>query len=306
MQVGQLDLKGINQRLSGPGLGVKLGPFKVSITTRGVPELPPFISQLYANYSLADANGAFDFHATLARPRGPRRWLRPKVQFLVDGRPPFEPLPGRLAPPMLEWGINWCIATRAHHFLLLHSAVVEKNRQAVILPAWPGHGKTTLCAGLVLRGWRLFSDEFGIVTPDSSTLTPLPRLLPLKNESIDVIRQFEPTALLGPSFPKTRKGTVAHLCPPRESIERSDETSQARYIIFPRWRDSSPTQLSPMPLSRSFLMLATNSFNYEVLGESAFRTVGYLLRHCQCYSLLYSNLDDVITLLDSLIDEESA
>ena len=137
-------------------------------------------------------------------------------------------------------------------------------------------------------------------------MIPLPRLLPLKNESIAVIRQFEPNAQLGPLFPKTRKGTVAHLRPPRENIERSDEAAQARWIIFPRWRDSSPTQLRPMPLSRSFLMLATNSFNYEVLGESAFRTVEYLVRHCRCYSLVYSDLNEAVSLLDTLIDENCA
>jgi predicted ATPase len=29
----------------------------------------------------------------------------------------------------------------------------------VILPAPPGSGKSTLCAALVTRGWRLLSDE---------------------------------------------------------------------------------------------------------------------------------------------------
>ena len=68
---------------------------------------------------------------------------------------PFQPLPAYMALPALEWGINWCVANRANQYLMLHSAVVEKRGSAIVFPAWPGHGKTTLCAGLMLSGWRL-------------------------------------------------------------------------------------------------------------------------------------------------------
>ena len=61
----------------------------------------------------------------------------------------------------------------------------------MLLPAAPGSGKTTLCAGLSLRGWRLLSDEFGLIRPGTTDLVPVPRPMALKNESIDVIRQFD-------------------------------------------------------------------------------------------------------------------
>jgi hypothetical protein len=49
----------------------------------------------------------------------------------------------------------------------------------------------------------------------------------LKNESIGVIRAFAPQALLGPDFPKTRKGTVAHLAASAMAVARSVPTSPA-------------------------------------------------------------------------------
>jgi HprK-related kinase A len=258
--------------------------------------------QLYAGYELVADDDIVDFHVSVERPKNFRRWVRPQVRFYDDGVMPFDPLPVRLALPILEWGMNWCVATHANHFMMLHSAVVERNGNAVLFPAWPGHGKTTLCSGLVLRGWRLFSDEFGLVRPGSSAMVPFPRLLPLKNESIEIIRSFSPQAFLGPSFPKTRKGTVAHMRPPAESVARSAETAEAKWIVFPRWRAKAPLQLKPMPRSQAFLMLATNSFNYEVLRESSFRSVAHLIRNCRCYRLVYSELDEAVEALDNLID----
>ena len=55
-----------------------------------------------------------------------------------------------------------------------------------------------------------------------------------------------------------------------------------------------------MPKAQSFLMVATNAFNYEVLGETAFRLVGDMVRACECFSLTYSDLDEAVTALDRL------
>ena len=71
---------------------------------------------------------------------------------MADGRKPFWPLPAAHMLPALEWGINWCIATRSNHLLMLHSAVVERGGAAILFPAWSGHGKSTLCTALVHFG----------------------------------------------------------------------------------------------------------------------------------------------------------
>ena len=130
------------------------------------------------------------------------------VRFLVDGRAPHEDLPARQALAVLEWGLNLVIALRMHCYLMLHSAVLERAGRGLLLPAAPGFGKSTLCAALANRGWRLLSDEFGLIRSGTTDLLPLPRPIALKNESIDVIRAFAPDAYIGPSIPNTRKGTV--------------------------------------------------------------------------------------------------
>ena len=183
---------------------------------------------------------------------------------------------------------------------MLHSAVVERRGRTLILPALPGSGKTTLCAGLIQHGWRLLSDEFGLVDHRSGIMQPLPRALPLKNRSIDVIAERGLAGEIGPRFEKTRKGTVAHLRPPRDSLQRQQETAQPGWIVFPRYIAGHPSQMRPLEHSVAFTRLAQNSFNYRLLGATGFRQLSQLILDCPCYSMEYSSLDDALTTLDDL------
>lgn len=286
-------------RLFSKGLIIQFGPFNIRIKS----DIASFAScthKLYQHYQAAQPGSIIDFHVSIETPKGLWHWFRPQCIFIVDGRSPFAPYTLEHNFPALEWGINWCIATRAHHLLMLHSAVVERHGKAILFPAWPGHGKSTLCTALVFSGWRLLSDEFGLVRPEDGMLLPIPRLIPLKNESIEIIRNFCTDAFIGPSFLKTRKGTVAHVRPPEDSILRSQEPAKPRWLIFPRWIAGAALSLEPLAKSDAFLMVATNSFNYEVLDETAFRLVTAMVKDCDCYSLVYSDLTEAIAAIDAL------
>lgn len=302
MIVGQLSRDTFRALLVGSGLRVKAGPFNLSIRTR-LPYLADQLHRMYAHYALMDEAEIAEFHVQVISKRSIRRPFAQLIQFEVDGRSPFPPVPAEQALATLEWGINLAIAMRINHLLLFHSAAVERNGHVLLLPAWPGSGKTTLCTALIHRGYRLFSDEFGLMDPQSGNFFPLPRLMPLKNQSIKVIRDYLPEAVLGPEIPGTLKGTVAHVRPPQESIERSDESAKARWIVFPKWSANASLQLEPLPQSEAFLLLASNAFNYEVLGETAFDAVTSLVRNCECRKLVYSGFDSALAALDELTDD---
>jgi HprK-related kinase A len=201
--------------------------------------------------------------------------------------------------------LNLVIALRSHSLLMLHSAAVERAGGVLLLPAWPGAGKTTLCTGLVHRGWRLFSDEFGLVRPTTTEMLPIPRPMPLKNESIEVIRAFAPDAELGPTIPKTRKGTIAHVKPPLASIRDAARPGKVRWIVFPRWSATDAPEFEPMAKAEAFMMLATNAFNYEMLGEAAFTTVRELVATSRCFRMVYSDLERATALLNELADRDA-
>lgn len=302
MKVAELTTSEIRSHLQSDfGLNLRLGTFTVRLHSN-LPDLPRLLGHLYAEYPLTPETDYADFHIRINWEGIVRRFFRPQVQFWIDEETPFSPFPADTALPFLEWGLNWCVAMRAHQYLMLHSAVLEKNNKALLLPAWPGSGKSTLCAALCHRGWRLLSDEFALVRPISFALVPFPRLIPLKNESIAIIRAFAPEAIMGPEYPKTRKGTVCHVRPPVDSIERAEQTVQARWIIFPKFQTGAETGLQPLAKTRAFLKLADNSFNYEQIGLRGFETVAGLIDSCDCYLFQYSDLEQAMAQLNALAD----
>jgi HprK-related kinase A len=162
----------------------------------------------------------------------------------------------------------------------------------------PGSGKSTLTAALTARGFRLLSDEFGIVRLADAQLLPLLRPIGLKNESIDVIARFAPQAPLGPRFPKTRKGTVAHLAPADAAIAARHVPARAALIVFPRFDPAVETQVAPIPKARAFGRLAVNSFNYETLGPAGFDAVSRLVAHSDSFQLVFRDLEQAINAIE--------
>jgi HprK-related kinase A len=213
---------------------------------------------------------------------------------------PFQPFPAGHALPLLEWGANWLIGQRLNHLLLLHAGAVENNGHALLMPALPGSGKSTLTAALSLCGWRLLSDEFGAYDPAEDRFRALLKPTALKNESIDVIRKFAPEAPIGPEFPKTRKGTVAHLAAAPDAVARRHEAARPGAFILPRWQAGSTTRLERVPPESLFGALAFNAFNYRLLGAVGFDAVVSLTRRCPAWELVYSDLDDAIQAIDAV------
>ncbi len=303
MRVCNLSLQELIQfGASDGGLCLNLGSFIIRLHCKEAAFFKVF-SLLYQHFLLVPSDAFADFNIELVRPANYRRWVNPQILFKADGRVLFDPFPLSHAMPLFEWGLNWCFARRSHQYLMLHSAVVEKHNKVLILPASPGSGKSTLSAALAQRGWRFLSDEFGLIRPADGHAIPIPRPTPLKNESIQVIREFSPDAVLGPLFPKTRKGTVAHLRAPRESVLQIDKTGLPAWVIFPHYKVSSTTVLTQLPEHTALLKIASHSFNYEIMGSTGFKLLRDMVNTCHCYDLTYSNLDDVIARLDEISEQ---
>lgn len=276
-----------------------MGPFVARLKT-DVPALAGDIALLYADFETVPAGRFADFDVEVARERGPRRWLKPQVRFFFDGQPSFTPLPLVQACAMLEWGLNWCVAAHAHQYLIVHAAVIERNGQAVILPAPPGAGKSTLCAGLINRGWRLLSDELALFDMQSGLLYGMCRPVNLKNASIDLVKRFAPDAVMTRSVPDTTKGTVALMRPPAESVWRVDEPAAPRWVVVPNYQPGAISKLERHGRAQVFMLLAEQSFNYDIHGAHGFAGVSRLIEQSDCYQFTYSDLDDAVRVFDDL------
>jgi HprK-related kinase A len=289
------------RRLAGPGLSIRTGPFVYRLRADAAPLLEP-LALMYDGLPQVGDGEFHDFEVELAQPGGWRRVWRPQVRFRFDGAETFEPLPLAHAYPLLEWAMNWCISSHVQHYLLIHAAVIERGGRAAVLPAPPGSGKSTLCAALVNRGWRLLSDEIALMALDGSGhIHALARPVSLKNRSIEVISAFAPEAVFNEPVHNTAKGTVAHMRAPAEHVRRVAEPALPAWVVFPRWQAEAAPRLSPRERAATAVELARNSFNYGTLGRLGFDTLADVVSRCECFDFEYGRLDDAVAAFDSLV-----
>ena len=299
MNVGELRLERFAARLANEGVAIRWGPF-VSRLVSKLPELAAPIHLLYADFPMEPPGGICDFHICV-RPRPlALPWSGKQVEIILDGLPLLPPYPRRWALPMLEWGLNACVYRSAHQFLIIHAAVVERRGFALILPGLPGAGKSTLCAALVASGWRLLSDELTLLSPADGLVHPLARPISLKNQAIEIVRRLAPDAAFGPTAIDTHKGAVAHMRPPADSIRRSAEPARPRWIVTPQFAPDRSVQLSPTSKGATFISLGENSLNYEILGETGFRTMVRLIDGCDCHRLEHASAGEAVLALEDL------
>ena len=301
MIVAELAPGELARTLADRGLRLRTGPIVTAIRSP-IPAVAEGIRIHYAEHPVEPEEGFADFHVHVTPPHGLRRVFKRQVLFQFEGAAPFRPLPFEQSFPMLEWGLNWCISANCHQYLILHAAVLERGRRALVMPAPPGSGKSTLCAALALSGWRLLSDELALIEPASLQIHAVPRPVSLKNASIDVIRGFSKDAKLGPLVHNTNKGTVAHMKPPERSVREAHVSATPAWIVFPRYMAQSDARLVPMPKAEAFMQLVDNAFNYDVHGRRAFDTLARVVEGSACFEFSYSRLEEALPIFTALAD----
>jgi hypothetical protein len=86
--VADLTPRALRQQLHGAGLRLRTGPVVTHIRSR-LDAVVQGISLHYAGHPLEDASGFADFHVSVQRPSGLRRWIAPQVVFRFDGAESF-------------------------------------------------------------------------------------------------------------------------------------------------------------------------------------------------------------------------
>lgn len=300
LNLSTLELPTFNKQISGDGIRFAIGPFNIALQSNIKP-LSHNIYNLYQKNALVPEDQFIDYHVRVSTPSTIRRFIKPQVKFELDGTSPFKPLPLDQSCAFFEWGLNWTIAQHAMQYLIVHCAVLEKDGRAVILPGMPGAGKSTLCAALAHHGWRLLSDEQALISTASGVISPLARPICLKNESIDIIKNYCPKAQFGALVKNTAKGDITHVKAPSDAIEKIEQPASPCLIVFPQF-EATPSSLFLNPLSQGVAMIEmiNHCFNYTVLGENGFNTLKNMVAKSRCYELRYHYLDDAISVLDEL------
>lgn len=298
MLLSDLTKAGCYSALKGNSLTVDFGIVKVNVGTT-LKAVSDNFFELYKNYDVGIDADWFDFNISVKQPDNLRRFYKKQAVFKLDDHIPFKPLPLAHAYPLLEWGMNWCIANFYHNYLIFHAAVLEKNGKAIIFPAPPGSGKSTLCAYLAMNGWRLLSDEMAIIELDSLKVRPFVRPVCLKNNSISLVRDWFPDAHISNIAVDTQKGDVAHMRPPCEAVSRRYETCEIFGVVFPKFEADAKTDVFQVSQTNAFCALIENAFNFDLFEHVAFEMLSTLMPKLMLLEATYSNVEELKSLLDS-------
>ena len=145
-------------------------------------------------------------------------------------------------------------------------------------------------------------DRLGMLDPRSGEFIPIPTALSFSSDSIPVISEHFPDVDTASSVIESCGGTMVHVAPPRESVERAADTAKAQWIVFPEWSATETSQLERATESEAFFRLAGSAYNYEMLGAEGFAAVAELVATCRSYRLVCSALEDALTVLGELTD----
>lgn len=298
IRLGELSELQIEQYLLGEGLGLQVATFRCLVRSdAGLLARP--LRLLYQDY-LADIrpDGFYDFRIRLKKVRS-APWKPCEVEFDWEGSSPFPALPLAHTHPLFEWGLNWCVATASGAHTVIHSAVVERDGQALVLPGSPGSGKSTLCAALALGNWRLLSDELTIVSQIDGRVQPAPRPISLKNASIDVIKSHVPLADMTQPVVDTHKGAIAYARPPKSAVGAVDQPVPIGYVVFPKFRAGVQLDFEPLSRAEALTELMENTFNVGLMGADGFTALAHAMAHAKCYAVEYGDLSSILKWVDT-------
>lgn len=292
------------------------GPFTMAVSSP-IPNVQRYIESHYGNNLIEDNDSVFtDFTIHLGYGKGIRRWFRQQATFMFNHHEPFKPLPLNQANAMLEWGMNWIISSYAHQYLIIHAATLEKDGKGIIISAPSGSGKSTLCAYLAANGWQLLSDELALIDPDTLQLHGLGRPINLKNQSVDLMRNYYAHSEFSPIIQDTHKGKISLVKAPMVTHQFAQHSSRLSepprltadpaLFVFVSYVPTEPCYVEKVTQSHALTEIIQNSFNFGLLNQQGFKTAKALAQKTKAIFIEYHNFQECESVIKEYLDERSS
>lgn len=201
--------------------------------------------------------------------------------------------------PTVKW-LLWESAINTHDFFLnIHAGVVGDGTGAIMLPAAPGSGKSSLTAALCRSGFDYFSDEIALLEEPDLSVRPVPLAICVKSTGWDVMTPLFPAI---PTLRIHRRGDgkiVRYVPPPPcRRGSRRDRSYPVQTIVFPRYMTGTDSRL--VPISRVDALSRLMQECLVVPVPLTVRRVQRLVRWVDgiaCFDLTMSSLDQAVALV---------
>lgn len=201
--------------------------------------------------------------------------------------------------------LNWVLSdvtdkavVKARDFLVIHAGAVSWQGCAIVLPAPPDSGKTTLSAALTTAGFRYLTDEAALISPATGMVHPFPRALKLERPTLDVM-----PSLIGALPEEDRDLTRAlyHISPDDLRAGAVGGPAPLRYVIAPSYRPHRGTALEPTSRAEAVVILAENSYGLARFGRRGVQLLTEVVRGARCFRLRMGDLESAVRAVVDLV-----
>ena len=223
---------------------------------------------------------------------------QPGITLYRDGTPRLGCAGLEELAPMAK-GLAWQFGLSNGDFLLnMHAGVVAGPAGAILLPAPPGSGKSTLTAALVATGLDYFSDEVALLAEEDLAVMPFPLAMCVKDTGIDVLASRFPAIAALPMHTRMDGKRVVYMAPPAARVPGPNTRRPVVAIVFPRYVAGAPNTLRALQKPVSFARLLSQCMGVQRRLEARHvtRLVGWI-RDLACYELDFSDLGAAVVTL---------
>jgi hypothetical protein len=198
----------------------------------------------------------------------------------------------RTAVGWVAWKASLEAIETAEDVLVLHAGAVALRGAAVVLPAPPDSGKTTLTAALVREGFRYLSDEAALLDPRTGLVHPFPRALAMDGGSLRAVGATD----------RHDGGILRHVPVGDLGGRAADGPEPVAAVVFPSYRPGADVAIEPVGRAATVVALAEQAFNAERFGAEGVRLLADVVRGATCWRLTMGDARRAAALVREVVE----
>ena len=201
--------------------------------------------------------------------------------------------------PILLDGVRRYAYLHSSFALALHAAALGRNDHRLLLPGSSGSGKSTLTAGLMARGWCVYSDEVAVLDGPDYQLRPLPVGVGIKSGGWPVLERFF-YAITEIPIQERRNGVRMRYLP--IPLARAASVVQpATHLVFPRYQQGAATAYKSLSVVEAIRYFQNCDYHLaSPLGSKGVTALLDWLVSIPRFALTFDEIDAALDGLESL------
>jgi hypothetical protein len=247
----------------------------------------------------------------LATPLAPTVWVSiiseadtGTITVLIDGAEVDCCADPAILVPAVKSALTTAAVNRHDFAVYLHAAMLRRGKGALLLPAPPQSGKTTLAAVLAKAGFDYSTDEVTLLERDTLMARGASVALTVKESGWLLLQPLYPDLATLPAH-RRADGKIVKYVPPCDAVVAEATAYPVRWIVLPRYTPGGPNELRPLSRIEGFRCLMDECLALRLeFDVTQTRHLIQWVAGIEFYTLTFDNLDIATCLLITLCDEK--